>query len=178
MTDEDLMILVKEDNEDAFGILYKRYKDVIYRYVISLVGYNSFIEDVFQEVFLSIFKNRKTYRNMSKFSTYIFTISRSKCIDFIRKNRKYLDMNEDFMNSVSYDDKCDTAILGADVKRDFMGLIAVFPEKQRSAMYLKDIAELSNEEISAIINIPIGTVKTIIHRGREIIYKELRRKYV
>jgi RNA polymerase sigma-70 factor, ECF subfamily len=177
MCDEELMILIKEDNEDAFNILYEKYRDIIYRYVISIIGYNQFVEDIFHDVFLSIFINRKTYSAISKFSTYIFSVVRSKCIDFLRKNSKYLGVNDSYINEIEFNEENDKKILNKDIRRDFIELLNIFPEKQKSSLYLKDIAELGYEEISEIINIPLGTVKTLIHRGREIIYKELRRKY-
>ena len=177
MTDEELMIMVKNDDNDAFGLLYEKYKDVIYRYIIFLIGQNPLIEDIFQEVFLSIYKNRNSYIQTAKFTTYIYSITRNKCIDFIRKNGKYLNTDQDFIEKLEYFPDEDQSLMNKSVKNDFLGLIGVFPEKQRSAIYLKDIEGFGYEEISAIINIPLGTVKSLIHRAREIVYDKLRRKY-
>ena len=63
------------------------------------------------------------------------------------------------------------------IKKDFNKLIEEFSEEKKSALFLRDIEGFDYANIGKILNLPIGTVKALIHRGREVIYKKLRRRY-
>lgn len=179
MNDNELMLLLKEDNEEAFNLLYEKYKNSTYRYIISFIKDPAYAEDLFHEVFLSIYRNRSSYRAIASFKTYLFTVVRSKCIDFIRKN-KTTPAGLDEITAQQIRDPVDTEkkLFSKEVKQDFAKLLDDMDEKKRSALYLKDIENLDYESIADILNIPVGTAKTLVRRGREKTYGKLRSMYV
>ncbi len=178
MTDEELMELLVDENEEAFTLLYEKYKNHVYRYIHSLIGKSHIVEDIFHEIFLSLYRSRKSYARLSTFKTYLFSIARSKCIDYMRKNKNlvvYLDNSD--LEKQGYSENFAERLHREQVQTDFNSLLSLLPDKQKSALHLKDVEGMDYETISTILNMPLGTVKTLIHRGRESIYKEIRSKY-
>jgi RNA polymerase sigma-70 factor (ECF subfamily) len=177
MTDEELMLLTKQDDNDAFLKLYERWKKSVFRYISFFTKSPDEAEDILQEAFLSIYKSRGRYSVQAKFSTFLFTVVRSKCIDFLRTQRQATaleDCGEVFMDQTA---SVVDAVLARDLQRDFVDYLNSLPESQRSAVYLRDIEQLTYEQIAEVLSLPLGTVKSYIHRGREMTYSYLRRRY-
>ena len=177
MTDEELMLRVKRDDNYAFLTLYERWKKSVFRYASLFTRASDDAEDILQEAFLSIYKSRSRYSVQAKFSTFLFKIVRSKCIDFLRSRRQ--DTAIENCNEVHMDPATSIAdrVLAKDVRRDFIEYLYSLPEAQRSALYLRDIDQLTYDQISEVLALPLGTVKSYIHRGRESAYSHIRRRY-
>ena len=96
----------------------------------------------------------------------------------MRKNKNlvfYLDNSD--LEKQGYSENFAERLHREKVRMDFNSLMSLLPEKQKSALHLKDVEGMDYETISTILNMPLGTVKTLIHRGRESIYKAIRSKY-
>ena len=180
MKDNELMLLLKQGNEEAFDILYEKYRNSVYRYIISLIGSCHEVEDLFHEVFLSIYKNRKSYAAIAKFKTYLFTVTRSKCIDFLRKKKIYIasmdEMEVDFADPAG--NVQEKNVFTAEVIEDYNRLLEDFAEETKTALVLRDIEMMDYKSIAEIMDRPLGSVKNMIHRGRAKIYNKLRKHYV
>lgn len=172
-TDEELIEQFQHDNLYAFEEIVKRYKDQLVNFAYRFLGDVEDAEDIVQETFLRVYRKKKAYRNIAKFSTWIYTITGnlSKTELRRRKRRKLLSVsslgfeNKDF--ELRDDKKGPEESADEILKEDIIqSAIDSLPEKFREVIIFRDIQELSYDEISLIVQIPLGTVKSRVNRGR------------
>jgi RNA polymerase sigma-70 factor (ECF subfamily) len=174
---------VKKGDQNAFAEIVDLYKDKIYQLCYRMLGNAHEAEDIAQEAFIRAFVNIHTYDMSKKFSTWLYRIATNLSIDRIRKKKPdyYLDAEVSGTDGLTMysqvsaegalpEDELETMELQATIQQEILKL----PDKYRTVIVLKYIDELSLKEIGDILDIPIGTVKTRIHRGREALRKQLR----
>jgi len=171
--------LVKRD-EDAFNEVVRSYSDRVYNLILRLVGSPSEAEDIAQEVFVTVFKSIESYRGEAKLSTWILRIAANHA-----KNRiKYLsrrrtsgqelrdgtdatEMADEGKAPVqAHFDAPDVVLEAAETEKIMQEAIANLDEEQRLLVVLRDVEELSYDEIVEITGLPEGTVKSRLHRAR------------
>jgi RNA polymerase sigma-70 factor, ECF subfamily len=174
---------VLKGDQDAYGEIVELYKDKVYQISYRMLGNRHEAEDIAQEAFIRAFINIHSFNIDLKFSTWLFRIATNLCIDRIRKKKPdyYLDADvagTDGLNMYSQipskTDMPEKELESLELEETIQREILKLPEKYRTVIVLKYIEELSLIEISEILNLPIGTVKTRIHRGREALRKQLR----
>lgn len=172
-TDEDLIERFQHGELYAFDLIVKRYKNQLLNFIFRFLGNQEEAEDLVQETFLRVYKNRRAYRKVAKFSTWIYTIAGNLAKTELRKRKRRKIFS---ITDLGYEEKdyeiCDMAFSPEDqvngliteeiVQREIEGLSPKF----REVIILRDIQELSYEEISKIVRIPLGTVKSRVNRGR------------
>lgn len=170
--------------EDAFEALITRYQQPVYNLVYRLMDDPADTNDVVQEVFLKVFRNVGAFRGNSSLKTWIYRIAVNEAYNqrrwFSRHRRKEVGLEEDEENSRSWQDVlCDPALSPFDVAagheaRELVenALTKVNP-LFRAAVVLRDIEDFSYEEISEVLQVSIGTVKSRILRGRDALRKSL-----
>jgi RNA polymerase sigma-70 factor, ECF subfamily len=177
------ILQVLKGDQDAYGEIVELYKDKVYQISYRMLGNRHEAEDIAQEAFIRAFINIHSFNIDLKFSTWLFRIATNLCIDRIRKKKPdyYLDAEvagTDGLNMYSQipskTDMPEKEIESLELEETIQREILKLPEKYRTVIVLKYIEELSLIEISKILNLPIGTVKTRIHRGREALRKQLR----
>ncbi|MRX72152.1 RNA polymerase sigma factor SigW [Bacillus lacus] len=174
---------VKKGDQNAFAEIVDLYKDKIYQLCYRMLGNSHEAEDIAQEAFIRAYMNIHTYDMDRKFSTWLYRIATNLSIDRIRKKKPdyYLDAEVAGTEGLTMysqiasdtelpEDQVETMELQETIQREILKL----PDKYRSVIVLKYIDELSLIEISQILDLPIGTVKTRIHRGREALRKQLK----
>ncbi|WP_243293096.1 RNA polymerase sigma factor SigW [Bacillus sp. FJAT-47783] len=174
---------IKKGDQEAFADLVDLYKDKIYQLCYRMLGNAHEAEDIAQEAFIRAYVNIHTFDINKKFSTWLYRIATNLSIDRIRKKKPdyFLDAEVSgtegltmYSQIASSELKPDEEVEAMDLQDMIQQEILKLPEKYRSVIVLKYIDELSLQEISDILEIPIGTVKTRIHRGREALRKQLR----
>ncbi len=172
-TDEELIVRFQEGDTSAFEEIVRRFKDQLVNFAYRFLGNIEEAEDIVQETFLRVFRKKNAYRNVAKFSTWIYTITGNLAKTELRrrKRRKLISLS-----SLGFEDKdfelTDTKKSPEEsvhelIKDEFIQqAINTLPEKFRGVIIFRDIQELSYEEISKIVNIPLGTVKSRVNRGR------------
>lgn len=173
---------VIKGDQNAFGEIVEIYKDKVFQLCFRMLGNRHEVEDMAQEAFVRAYVNIHSFNTQMKFSTWLYRIATNLCIDRIRKKKPdyYLDAEIagtdglDMYSQVAADtqkpeDEVESLELQETIQREILKL----PEKYRSVIVLKYIEELSLKEISEILDMPIGTIKTRIHRGREALRKQL-----
>lgn len=174
---------VKKGDQNAFSEIVEIFKNGVYQICFRLLGNRHEAEDVAQETFIRAYVNIRTYNQNLKFSTWLFRIATNLCIDKIRKKKPdfYLDAELSGTDGLTmYSQIPSDTVLpekeleSLELQEAVQGEILKLPEKYRSVIVLKYIEELSLNEISEILNLPLGTVKTRIHRGREALRQQLR----
>jgi RNA polymerase sigma-70 factor, ECF subfamily len=179
-TDEELIERFQGGDVYAFEMIVNRYKDPLLNFVYHFLGDRIDAEDVVQETFLRVYRNKHLYRNIAKFSTWIYTIAGNLAKTELRrrKRRRLLSISQMGFDNKDYDvpDPLRTAdvVVDGDMKEAFIRKeIDALPVKFKEVVVLRDIDEFSYEEISDILKIPIGTVKSRVNRGRLRLQKRL-----
>jgi len=176
MSDEDVMEQLQNGVIPAFDIIVHRFKDRLHNFLYRYTHNHEDCEDLVQETFLRVYKSRQSYKRIAKLSTWIYTIALNLAKTMYKKKQrmKTFSIHEDESNP---DDRAfdieDTSIL-QDEKlhlKNSMGelekALAELNDDFREAIVLRDIQQLSYEEISEITDTPMGTVKSRINRARQ-----------
>ncbi len=174
---------VLKGDQNAFGEIVEMYKDKVFQISYRMLGNRHEAEDIAQEAFIRAYVNIQSYKKEFKFSTWLYRITTNLCIDRIRKKKPdyYLDAEVAGTEGLTMysqipsklrlpEEDVESLELHDTIQNEIMKL----PEKYRSVIVLKYIEELSLKEISEILDMPLGTVKTRIHRGREALRKRLQ----
>lgn len=174
---------VLKGDHNAFGEIVEIYKDKVFQICFRMLGNRQEAEDLAQEAFVRAYVNIRSFNITMKFSTWLYRIATNLCIDRLRKKKPdyYLDaevagteglnMYSQIASDVA---KPEEEVESLELQETIQVEIMKLPEKYRSVIVLKYIEELSLKEISDILDLPVGTVKTRIHRGREALRKQLR----
>ncbi|PRO67161.1 RNA polymerase sigma factor SigW [Alkalicoccus urumqiensis] len=173
---------VKGGNQEAFAELVELYKDRVYHVAYRILGNVHEAQDVSQEAFLRAYTNLDSYDENRKFSTWIYRIATNLAIDRIRKKKpdfnledrvggtENLDYHSQFADETPLPEE---QIVKLEMQEWVQDEIMQLPPKYRTAVILKYIEDLSLKEIAEVMNLPVATVKTRIHRGREALRKRL-----
>jgi RNA polymerase sigma-70 factor (ECF subfamily) len=175
MSDEDVMEQLQNGVIPAFDIIVHRFKDRLHNFLYRYTHNHEDCEDLVQETFLRVYKSRQSYKRIAKLSTWIYTIALNLAKTMYKKKQRMqtFSIHEDESNP---DDRAfdieDTSIL-QDEKlhlKNSMGelekALSELNDDFREAIVLRDIQQLSYEEISEITDTPMGTVKSRINRAR------------
>lgn len=180
-TDEELILRFQEGDEQAYIELVKRYKDKLINFVYRLVSDRDQAEDIIQDTMLKLYTHKHYYKNIAKFSTWIYTIAGNFAKTELRKKktRKVTNNSQLGPEDQDYDPPSSDASPQKLVERDFINgkiheAIDNLPEHFRVVTVLRDIEKLPYEEISSIVDVPLGTVKSRINRARLQLQKDLK----
>ena len=171
LSDEKLIALFQSGDINAYNELVERYKERLFNFVLRYFNNKEQAEDVVQDTLIKLYTHASYYKNVAKFSTWIFTIAKNNALTELRKNKRKrteslwtedgnpLDINskEQSLNQKTHNE------FAINQLNRFLDEI---PENFRMAVVLRDFQELSYDEISKILEIPIGTIKSRINRGR------------
>ncbi len=172
-SDEDLIERFQKGDYYAFDLIVQRYKDQLQNFIYRFVGSQEEAEDIVQETFLRVYRKRKAYKRIAKFSTWIYTIAGNLARTELRrrKHRKLFSVTDMGYEDRDYEisdeaynpeHQVDGLIQEEIIQKEINDLSPKF----REVIILRDVQELSYEEISKIIKVPIGTVKSRVNRGR------------
>jgi RNA polymerase sigma-70 factor, ECF subfamily len=160
--------IVRQNWRKVFNVAYK------------FVGKHDEAEDLTQDIFLKIFKALKTFDRRANFQTWIISISRNLCIDHyrsVRKERQMIAREVDTgdLQPVSVDRGPYQVVEHGDLRVLLRQALQTLPVTLRTAVILRDLHELSYQEIADQLGLPEGTVKSRINRGRIELARQLKR---
>lgn len=173
MDDKTLISRIAGGDQQALRLLVENNRNLVWHIIVSLVGNNNHGEDLFQEVFLRVFKGIRHFREDSRLSTWIGSITHHVCVDYLRKRK--LEMN---IHSYDTDIKQVSNISAgtggnmtekADLHKIILAAIAKLPPDFRTVITLYHLDECSYRDIAEITGMPDGTVKSYISRGRNLL---------
>ncbi|RFU61021.1 RNA polymerase sigma factor SigW [Peribacillus glennii] len=174
---------VLKGDQNAFAEIVELYKDKVFQICYRMLGNRHEAEDLAQEAFVRAYVNIHSFNITMKFSTWLYRIATNLCIDRLRKKKPdfYLDAEVagteglDMYSQIPADTALpEDEVESMELQETIQAQIEKLPEKYRAPIVLKYIEELSLKEISEILDLPVGTVKTRIHRGREALRNQLR----
>ncbi len=165
--DDDFSLIKRfiDGDESTFNTLILRHKEKVRNIIYLTLNNHELVDDIAQEVFLTVYKNLGRFRFESQFTTWLYRITINKCKDYLRKIkiRSIFQPFKDSEEELGYSPTTDEA----DVSEIVREAIKKLPEKLRVPLLLKDIEGLSYQEISETVQCEIGTVKSRIFRARE-----------
>lgn len=183
----ELITKAIEGDEAAYKNLLENYRGAIYNLLYKMVRNKEETEDLVQEAFMKAFKALPSFNEEYAFSTWLYKIAVNNCIDHMRKKKlqtysinkpvqsKDGELDREFPDTSMSPDK---SILSEERASIIETAIDELPENYKTAIILRHSEEKSYEEISKILNIPLGTVKARIFRAREMLKKKLKGKII
>ena len=183
--DIDLIERALSGDQQAYCEILKRYRAPLYNLLFRMVRNKMETEDLVQEAFIKAFGSLATFNDEYAFSTWLYKIAINNCIDHFRKKRlktysldkpinsKDGEIRREFPDPTYQPDK---TLLSKEKDKLIEEAIQNLPEKYRISIVLRHNEDKSYEEISQILNIPLGTVKARIFRAREMLKKQLKNK--
>lgn len=165
--DEDFTLIRSfiDGDETTFKILLYKHKDKVRNLVFLTLGDTDFVDDISQDVFISVYHNLNEFRFESKFTTWLYRITVNKCRDYLRKKR----VRSIFVPINDSDKEYGTGPFSEDVdiKQLVSDAIDKLPEKLKIPLVFRDIQGLSYKEIAEQLGTEVGTIKSRIFRARE-----------
>jgi RNA polymerase sigma-70 factor (ECF subfamily) len=173
LPDLDLMRRVQEGEMVSYNTLVNRYKDRLFNVLYRMLSSEDEANDLLQETFLRVWQHKMSYDFRFAFSTWIYTIALNLARNELRRRKKikFLDIFDFADKLPAKEEKKDTSanlktLLEAEMKR--------LPEKYKTAFLLRDVDNLSYEEIAQVLGVPLGTVKSRVNRARAILRTRLK----
>ena len=168
---ESLIQRCLQGDQAAWELLVRQHRRKVFNVAYKFVGTHDGAEDLTQEIFLRVFKSLQTFDRRANFQTWLISVSRNLCIDHyrsVRKEREAIDTNVDAGDLSPASD--DAGPIAALEQRDRVALLRQalggLPESLRTAVMMRDLQELSYQEIASRLLLPEGTIKSRINRGR------------
>lgn len=171
--DEDFLIRQAIHGDAyAFEQLMRRHESRMYSVALRMCGNREDAQDCVQDAMLRIYRALDRFKGQSSFSTWVYRITMNTCLDELRRRKVRASTSLDTLleNGWSPTDENDTPerhAIDAERRRALSGAIQSLPEDMRSAIVLREMQGLSYEEISDVLSVNVGTIKSRISRGRE-----------
>jgi RNA polymerase sigma-70 factor (ECF subfamily) len=177
-SDEDtedvrLMQLVAEGDTSAFEQLIERHQGLVAGTVARMLGSNSDVEDIAQQVFIRVWKSARRYVPRAKFTTWLLKITRNLVFNELRRSKRHAHVplqSEPGAEETPLKDETnpapDASLLETELQRAIEEAIMQLPESQRMALVLRRYEQLSYEQIAEVLNLSVPAVKSVLFRAR------------
>lgn len=172
MNDSQLIREIKDGQVELYAALIERYEKKIYSFILHMLkpySYDYMAEDLCQETFYKAYKNIDTFRDVeATFSTWLYTIARNTVLSELRKSKhKELFIEDSHATpKVALDKLPEQEVLRFEREHMVRQAINSLPEKQRSALILREYEQLDYKQIALILNASVSSVKSLLFRGR------------
>jgi RNA polymerase sigma-70 factor (ECF subfamily) len=185
--ERSLLRRLRDRDERAFRELIDAHRDRVFNITYRMLGNHAEAQDVAQEVFIAVFKTIDQFREESKFSTWLYRVTVNHCKNRIKYLARRHDRDRDELDETSREQngaisgapprhvQPDRALEGAQMEKLLQEAIASLDDDHRTVVILRDVEDLSIEEICEITNVPDGTVKSRLHRARLVLRKKMQR---
>ena len=179
-TDAEILDEVRAGNTRAYALIVDRHKDRALTLALRFVGNRQEAEELVQDAFLKAFRNLAQFRGEARFGTWFYRILYNLCMTRLRRRMSaptMLDVNDESVlgilpaeeESVGLEERFESS----DLLRFLSLEVDALPPQFKSAVTLYYVQELSYEEIAGVMDVPLGTVKTCLFRGRNLLKKRI-----
>ncbi|MFN0158265.1 MAG: sigma-70 family RNA polymerase sigma factor [Bacteroidota bacterium] len=182
-SDEELIAEFQKGNETAFNLIVGRFKNPLTNFVYRFVGDWDDSNDVVQETLVRVYRNKHSYKPVARFSTWIYTIATNLAKTQLRRRKRrgvlFWGGSEDENKDVLFDvpdeeSRTDQRVESSLQEERIQKALDALPVKYKEVIVLRDVQELSYEEVAEITKLNIGTVKSRINRGRSQLQEMLK----
>ena len=173
-TDDELMARVRGGDEDAFGGIVDKYKDSLINYLTHLVRSRERAEEIAQDAFVRLYRNADRYKEQERLGPYLFRIATNLVVTEARRQKRWnLLLPRLHASTRQSAPPADVSVLADEIQRQVHAALERLPVKYRAPLVLFEIEEWSYEEISRVLDIRSGTVKSRISRARDLLRRHL-----
>ncbi len=177
-SDEDaedvrLMQLVSGGDTSAFEELVDRHQSLVAGTVARMLGSNSDVEDIAQQVFIRVWKSARRYVPRAKFTTWLLKITRNLVFNELRRSKRHAFVPlqsepgaEEFPLKDEKNQAPDASLLETELQQAIEDAIMQLPESQRMALILRRYEQLSYEQIAEILDLSVPAIKSVLFRAR------------
>jgi len=180
MSDQLLIEEILKGKSSIYELLILKYQNQLFATVINIVKDEDLAQDIVQEAFLKAYESLNSLRDRNQFYPWIKRIAINESLMKIDRNKRYVDMYDEsqeeddyFFNSITDEKNPEKELLDEEMRRYVRKYVESLPSKLRTVIILREVEDLSYEEIAEILNIPIGTVRSRLFNARQIIKERL-----
>ncbi|HEX8264482.1 MAG TPA: sigma-70 family RNA polymerase sigma factor [Pyrinomonadaceae bacterium] len=167
---DDLIARVQGGDREAFGLIFEHHSRFIYKFIYAMLGDQNLAEELTQETFLGAYKGIHTLRGEAQLKTWLCGIAKNVVYKSFRSNRKEGMKSGDEIESLDVVDKKnlppDHEFLSKELNQKISSALAKLDEDKRLVFTLKELQNLSYQEISEITGFTIPKLKTDLHRAK------------
>ncbi|HXE80883.1 MAG TPA: sigma-70 family RNA polymerase sigma factor [Vicinamibacterales bacterium] len=177
---DDLIERCLRGDQQAWDAIVRQHWRKVFNVAYKFTGRHDEAEDLTQEIFLKIFRSLSTFDRRANFQTWLISVSRNLCIDHyrsVRKERETIDRQVDpgHLTPASTEASPLAALEQQDRAAMLRQALQALPDALRQAVLMRDIQEMTYQEIAVRLDLPEGTVKSRINRGRTELARQIRR---
>jgi len=177
LTDDDLLLMYRNGDVDAFDALFDRYHAAVYSFARTMLGDSRGPEEMLQEAFLTVARQAKKYEPRGRFRPWLMRIVRNLCLNRLAAAKARREMlagsGMALIEPASREPEPDESMQNNERAATVRAAIAELPERQREAIALQVYSRMSYREIAGVLEMPINTVKTLIHRAKASLARSL-----
>lgn len=184
LIDQQLVALAQLGDNHAFGLLVEKYQSRLYRLILRIIKNQSVVEDLVQESFIKAFRSISNFRGDSAFYTWLYKIGLNTARNYLfdNKHRPQIDSSIEVENAENFRSALEmrhaetpeTELMNKQIAISVNDSISALPTELRLAISMREIDGLSYQEISQMMNCPIGTTRSRIFRARDMIAEKLK----
>jgi RNA polymerase sigma-70 factor (ECF subfamily) len=172
-SDVELVQRAAAGDRAAFAAIYERHRTVVYRFARLMSGSDATAEDVTQEVFVTLMHTIPTYEpQRAGLLTYLYGVARNVTRNRLRRDRRFVALETAASASAPTDDPHDAASR-AQERELLRRAILSLPSRYREAIILSDVHGLTYAETARVLHVPVGTVRSRLSRGRQMLAARL-----
>ncbi len=165
--DRELVDRALKGDDTAFEYLFNRYRDAIHRLFVQRLTGSDDADDLLQETFIKVYINLHRYSANYTFGQWVYTIARNTFVDYVRRRQDDLPIDERFKAPASAAPTPEESVINLQQRSQIEYYLEQLTPRYRQLIVMRFFEEYSYEEIAAKLTLPLGTVKTQIHRARE-----------
>ncbi len=165
--DRQLVACALSGDDVAFEYLFNRYRDAIRQLLVQRVGSEDDADDLLQETFIKVYLHLDRYNAGYTFGQWVYTIARNTFIDFYRRRQDELPIDERFSAPAATTPNPEESVMRLQLRAQIEQCLERLTPRYACLIRMRFLEEYSYEEIAERLDVPLGTVKTQIHRARE-----------
>jgi len=172
MTELEAIQRCQQGDITGLHVLFDLHRTKVYNLSWRMLGTPQDAEDALQEIFIKVFDRIKNYRGDSAFSTWVYRMTTNHCLDLLRRRKIVTFLG--FENAPEAEDKKDSEkAVDLGMSPVIAKALEKLPEKQKACLLLREMDELSYEDIAAALQLSLGSVKSNIHRAKAFLKETL-----
>ncbi|RCX16575.1 RNA polymerase RpoE-like sigma-24 subunit [Anaerobacterium chartisolvens] len=184
VSDINIVKKYRGNAHQGLELLYNKYKKYVYAIAYRYTGTKEDALDLTQEVFISLFKSMGSLKEDFSVLPWVRRVTVNRCLNFVRDKKDTVSLNQttedgsEMQEFIPSDESTENRVVCRDIKECMERAINELPDRERMAVLLRHMKGMKYEEVSKTMNLPLGTVKTLLHKGRKIIKEHLAREGV
>jgi RNA polymerase sigma-70 factor (ECF subfamily) len=185
-TDQELIAMALAGDQDSYRVLVDRYSSLVYTVALRIVGDEDDADDVAQETFVRAYRALGRFRGDSKFSSWVYRIAVNRALTHLKRRRRRpmtIELSEapraqSEMSSRRVEENPGQLVLDEEFRAQVREAVARLPAQYRAAITLFYLEEKSYKEVAGILGVPMGTLKTHLHRARSMLREILEGRHL